>query len=272
MVDQVHAGDSFGVQWNLHQRTQLDSYSGLSITRDRLARASRWPADLRGQRVLEAGSGAGRFTEVLLQTGAEVFTFDTSGAVSANRANHGGHPRVRLFQADLTKMPIAPGRFDKVLCLGVLQHTPDPERSFAALAAQVRAGGDLVIDVYARRLSSLLHWKYLLRPITRRIRPRTLYAVVSAVVPALVGPTRALRAVGGAALARMSPIVEYSRLGVRPALNREWAILDTFDMYAPRYDRPQSLETVRGWFASAGFDQVTVEYGPNGIVGRGRKR
>jgi hypothetical protein len=54
-------------------------------------------------------------------------------------------------------------------------------------------------------------------------------------------------------------------------LNREWAILDTFDMYSPAHDHPRSIAQVRRWFSAANFVDVVVEYGPNGVVGRGRK-
>jgi len=68
--------DSFGYQWSIHRKTQLDSYTGLPISRNRLFTVSGWSEHLEGERILEAGSGAGRFTEVLLQTGADVFSFD----------------------------------------------------------------------------------------------------------------------------------------------------------------------------------------------------
>jgi hypothetical protein len=65
--------------------------------------------------------------------------------------------------------------------------------------------------------------------------------------------------------------VQYDHLGLSPALNRDWAVLDTFDMYAPAHDHPQTLRTVRQWYGDAGFVDVHVGYGPNGVVGRGRR-
>src|SRR5690606_18209209 len=59
-VPEDNYAEGFGYQWNRHRLTQLDSHSGLPISRDRLFRASRWtPEELRGRRVLECGSGAG---------------------------------------------------------------------------------------------------------------------------------------------------------------------------------------------------------------------
>ncbi len=52
---------SFGFQWNTFRTTQLDSHTGLPISRERLIKESRWTlADLAGKRVLDVGCGAGR--------------------------------------------------------------------------------------------------------------------------------------------------------------------------------------------------------------------
>jgi SAM-dependent methyltransferase len=262
---------SFGLQWNRHRRTQLDSAIGKPISEDRLYRTTGWARDLRGKRVLEAGSGAGRFTEVLCRTGAEVYSFDYSSAVEANALNNGGQANLRLFQADIFSIPLPEGWFDHVLCLGVLQHTPDPERAFRSLARHVKPGGDLVIDVYRRSIAAWLQWKYVLRPLTRRLEPARLYKMVEGIAPRLIAPTRWLRRAAGRAGARLSPIVEYSHLGLTAELNVRWAVLDTFDMYAPAYDRPQTGAAVRRWFETAGFASVEVFDGYNGIVGRGRR-
>jgi hypothetical protein len=80
-----------------------------------------------------------------------------------------------------------------------------------------------------------------------------------------------LRGLAGGAGPRLSPIVEYSRLGLTPEQNIQWAVLDTFDMYAPAYDQPQTAAAVRHWFDRAGFTSIAVFDGYNGIVGRGRR-
>lgn len=268
-VDRSSYADSFGMQWTIHQKTQLDSHTGRSVSRDRLFAVSGWAQDLSGQLILEAGSGAGRFTEVLAATGATVLTFDLSAAVEANYANNGAHPRVHVFQADIYGLPVRQAAFDKVLCLGVLQHTPDPERSFRSLISHLKPGGEIVFDVYPRRLRTLLQAKYLLRPITRRMDQARLYRIVSRLVPPLIAPTAFLKSKLGRLGARLSPILEYSHLRLPPDLNRAWAILDTFDMYAPAHDHPQSLRMVTRWFESSGFTDFRADYGPNGIVARG---
>ena len=47
---------------------------------------------------------------------------------------------------------------------------------------------------------------------------------------------------------------------------KEWSYLDTFDMLAPRYDRPARLGTVKRWAQHAHLTDVSVAYTPHGIV------
>ena len=71
--------------------------------------------------------------------------------------------------------------------------------------------------------------------------------------------------------ARLMPISEFSWLGLPEALNRKWAILDTFDMLSPQHDHPQSIATVHRWYRECGFRDIEVFRGPNGVIGRGVK-
>ncbi|NKB23690.1 MAG: hypothetical protein GKR87_04805 [Kiritimatiellae bacterium] len=65
--------NNFALQWNVFRSTQLDSISGIPLTFDRFWNNTKWkPGKLLGKEVLEVGSGAGRFTEILLQAGAKV--------------------------------------------------------------------------------------------------------------------------------------------------------------------------------------------------------
>jgi SAM-dependent methyltransferase len=270
-VPEANYADSFGFQWNIHRKTQLDSYSGLPISRNRVFGVTSWDADLRGERILEAGSGAGRFTEILVKTGADVISFDYSVAVDANYKNNGSNRNLNLFQGDIFNIPLEPASFEKVFCFGVLQHTPDPAAAFASLSTYVRPGGQLAIDVYRRDFFGWLQWKYLLRPVTKHMKKPTLYGLIEYVTPALIHVSKVLRKIAGRAGARFVPIVEFDHLGLSPELNRQWAILDTFDMYSPAHDHPQSLTDVRCWFESAGFVEIDVRKGPNGVVGMGRR-
>ena len=98
-----------------------------------------------------------------------------------------------------------------------------------------------------------------------------LYRLLSYVVPKLIPAARFLRKWFGRTGSRLVPIVEFSHLDLSKEINEQWAILDTFDMYSPAHDHPQTKVSVNRWFKSAGFKEISVWYGDNGIVGRGKK-
>src|SRR5258708_35136423 len=58
-VSSDHYADTFGMQWNIHRKAQLDSHTGLPLTRRRYEIATHWPDNHEGETVLESGSGAG---------------------------------------------------------------------------------------------------------------------------------------------------------------------------------------------------------------------
>ena len=166
----------FGLQWTIHDRTQYDAESGIPLSETRFFHETRWPRRLEEEVVIEAGSGSGRFTEPAAATGATILSFDYSYAVEANYRSNGHRPNVLIVQADILKMPFRPGGADRVFCIGVLQHTPDPRRAFIALRNCVREGGELVADIYLKSVRRyVLGTKYWVRPLTRRLPPEYLY-------------------------------------------------------------------------------------------------
>lgn len=133
-VPNINYAKDFGKQWNEFRKTQLDSYTGVPTSRERLTRCMNGHIKgLNGKLVLEAGSGAGRFTEILLAEGATVHSFDYSSAVDANKENNGASPKLTLVQADVRHIPFEKGAYDYVVSLGMVQHTPDPEAHFEPL-------------------------------------------------------------------------------------------------------------------------------------------
>ena len=146
-IDDNEYSSAFGLQWNTWVNTQLDSHTGLSITRDRTERMF-GPIfhEIKGKQVLEAGCGAGRFTEILLAEGAKVTAFDISSAVYANRENNSNMENLLLFRGSVTDIPLDGEFFDVVFCPGVVQHTPNPIDTINSLWEQVIPGGWLVFE------------------------------------------------------------------------------------------------------------------------------
>jgi SAM-dependent methyltransferase len=266
--------DTFGVQWNRFRQTQLDSHSGVRISRDRFFASTGWtPGELKHRRVLDVGCGAGRFVEIALEAGAYVVAVDYSSAVEACWANHGPHPRLSVVQGDIYRLPLKEAAFDYVYCLGVLQHTPDVRSAFMSLPPMLKPGGRLAVDVYPQLPLNLVWPKYWLRPILRRLPPQRLLPLIEAVVPLLLPVSRFLGAVPllGRKLRHAVPVANYEGVyPLSPGQLHEWAVLDTFDMFSARYDRPQTARTVREWLRQAKLEDVWVGR-VGALVGRGRK-
>ncbi len=227
-VESGKYAEAFGLQWKRYRRTQLDSYTGTSISGDRARRClgeKLWER-LPGARVLEVGCGAGRFTEVLLARGAQVVSVDLSDAVEANAANFPVGGSHRIAQADVLEMPFAFQQFDVVFCLGVVQHTLNSEQTVKALYEQVRPGGSLVIDHYRYRLSWLLSLSPLWWLVFRRLSPerglRWTERIVATLYP-LHSRWRRFRLL----LNRFSPVYTYFEMypQLREDLQREWSLL-----------------------------------------------
>jgi SAM-dependent methyltransferase len=266
---------SFGYQWQQFDRIQIDKVMGNNLSRDRFAAGTQWPARLEGEKILEAGSGAGRFTQLALETGAEVYSFDLSDAVDANFKNNGGDTNLHLFQASIYDIPLRRDSFDKIFCFGVLQHCPDVRRAFLGLVPFLRPGGEIVVDCYEMH-TGIPPLKYWARPFVRRMKTRTIHKLLSMTIPPAFEVKKALHGIPkiGPLVARSIPIGPIShapRLNYTDEQLKQVKILSALDMLSPKYDQPQKMETVSQWFDEAGLTDVHTWIGYNGINARGRR-
>jgi ubiquinone/menaquinone biosynthesis C-methylase UbiE len=169
-------------------------------------------------------------------------------------------------------MPFRPQSFDRVFCFGVLQHTPSPSRAFAALPLVLKAGGALCADIYKVSFwRTLVQTKYWVRPFTRRMNPDRLYTCVQRWVDFMWPLANIIRRLPkGYAINWRLMVADYSFLGLQGQMLKEWSYLDTFDMLAPRYDRPATRETFRQWAVRASLTDIDAYYSPHGVVLRAR--
>ena len=274
--------ESFGFQWNQFDCTQLDVHSGADQSQQRFYGETGWdPQELSHSSVLEVGSGAGRFSEVFLRTTTGVLhSVDYSSAVDANRRSNAAYgERLQLAQASIYELPFADSSFDKVFCLGVLQHTPSFSDSVAALISMARAGGEIVVDFYPiNGWYTKLHSKYLLRPITKRLPKPVLLNLIRLNIRWMLALFDLLCALRLGALTRFIPITDVRGFprSLSPTQRREWAVMDTFDGLSPEYDNPQRVQDVARMFSSRGCEVThagLVHYpGGSGMVVRAIKR
>ena len=242
---------AFGLQWNTWVNTQLDSHTGLPITADRTERMFGplyW--SLPGKQVLEAGCGAGRFTQILLKQGAVVTAFDISSAVYSNQLNNVHSERLRLFRGSITDIPIEVNSFDIVFCPGVVQHTPNPKETIYSLWAQVKPGGFLIFDQYRHNFSTWMRTAWLVRLLLRNFKPEQNIKITNLLVKCwypihrAVAPYRLLEKI----LFRVSPITVH--FNGYPSLSSEdqlaWAQLATHDNLTDYYKHQTTLRKLKG--------------------------
>ncbi len=263
-VPEGNYADNFGFQWNKFRLTQIDKFvQGLDQSTRRFLAVSGWDKiDLKDKNILEVGSGAGRFTHVVLKhTNGTLYSVDYSNAVEANFSNNGPNPRLHLFQASVYELPFAGQQFDKVFCFGVLQHTPNVRESVRALVNMVRPGGELVVDFYpVKGWYTRVHAKYLFRPFTKSMAPGRLLGWIEKNVDRFTAIYRFLNKAGLGVFNRFLPICDINATipaSLDDKARREWIILDTFDMFSPAYDQPQKIETVKRWFTEFGLVDVS---------------
>lgn len=269
---------SFGLQWNTYRKTQLDSYTRTTVSGDRARRClgECW-AELHRRRrsdVLEVGCGAGRFTEILLSTGAFVTSVDLSSAVEANQANFPQDAHHRIFQADVLHLPFARAQYDVVFCLGVIQHTPSPEETIGKLYEQVRPGGWLVIDHYTYSLSWFTKSAFLFRMVLRRLPEDQAFKWSRRLVDVFFPLHRTVRGnrIAQPLLSRVSPVLSYyGRLPLNDDLQREWSLLDTHDSLTDWYKHFRTKGQIVRTLESLGAEAIWCEYGGNGVEARCRR-
>ena len=266
---------AFGLQWNTFKLTQFDSYTSSPVTEKRLEAAFGRPlSSLAGKRILEAGSGAGRFTEILLKYGACVYSFDFSNAVEANYENNMPNENLTLFQADIESIPFQNDFFDAVLCLGVLQHTPSTRSSLRELSRVLKPEGELVCDHYKYHMgmftSCYLIWWFIIKqfdsvrqlqitdwltgfffPIHWRLRDNQFAQIL---------------------LRRISPInFYYGRYDLPKTIHYEWSLLDTHDRNTDHYKHHVTRRGFEKVLQSLGYTKYSVFVGGTGYVCRAVK-
>lgn len=282
LESQSNYADAFGEQWNQYRTTQLDSYTKTDISRNRLERCLGSELWRRLQQddniaILEAGCGAGRFTEILLDMpAASVTSTDLSSAVEPNQINCPQSNRHRIIQCDINHLPFVAEQYDIVLCLGVIQHTKNPEQTIEDLYKQVKPGGWLVIDHYTHSFATYTKVsEWLLRPFLKRLSPSNGVAVTRMLTRLLFPLHRAVRntRILQIILSRFSPLLTYyhSFPQMSDKLHYEWAELDTHDALTDFYKHLRSLRSIKSTIEDLGAQNIWAQKGGNGIEARCQK-
>lgn len=267
---------SFGPQWRTFAKTQLDG----SHTKDSLVRWETevgWGADdLSGKRIIEFGSGAGRFVDVVSRLGAKlVIGIDITDAVDASQSNLYSKGNCFFIQADFFRLPIRPGSMDFGYSIGVLHHTPKPEVAFHSLVSAVNDNGSVALSLYdisfyrrpnrnSLKVATLeLFWSInswrceFFRLFTTRMPSRVFLAYCKFVVPILhyLNKVPFLRF-----LRYFMPVTCYQNMPM------EWSMVDTHDTYATKIVHQYRAKDIFQWFLRAKLYNIVVMNGRAGWV------
>ncbi len=255
---------NFGFQWNKFRETQIDTAKNNEASRtstERFFAETNWhQEDLDGKSILEAGSGAGRFTDVILNhTKANLYSFDYSNAVEANYENHKHFSeRLQIFKASIHEIPFQKQQFDKVIFFGLLQHIPHSKKSVFGPSKQLKFGGEIVVDFNPLKgFYGKINVKYVLRPFTKNMESIKLLSLIEKNVDWMISLSKFLHKIGLGILSRFITLADIYGTLLYQELSKEqlrqWCVLDTFDQYSPMYDNPQKISTVAKWMKEAGL-------------------
>jgi SAM-dependent methyltransferase len=252
--------ENFGFQWNKHKRTQFDNEkekpSELFLRRIGLT-----PELVKDKLVLDAGCGAGRYSDVVSRWGGNVVAVDLSSAVEASHENL-GHKGVKILQADIMNLPFAEETFDVIFSIGVLHHTPDTKKAFEALVPLLKPGGLIVVWLYSAYNDESMRMKLsnFYRRFSWKLPKKLLYGISWLAVPYYyLNRIPILRMFTG----RLWHIAEHK--------DWKWRVLDTFDWYSPRYQWHHTYAEVFGWFEENGLTNIRVLDPPVTVSGFKKK-
>jgi 2-polyprenyl-6-hydroxyphenyl methylase/3-demethylubiquinone-9 3-methyltransferase len=108
---------------------------------------------LRGARVLDVGCGGGLLSEAMAGEGAHVTAIDLAPDLvriaKLHRLESGVDVEYRLVSSEALAGE-APGRYDAITCMEMLEHVPDPGSVLRACATLLKPGGRLFVSTLNR--------------------------------------------------------------------------------------------------------------------------
>ena len=242
----------FEAQWWAYRDS--DGYFGSpEIFADMLGPLMR-PDEVKGRRVLEIGSGAGRIVNILLGLGAaHVIAVEPSSSIEVLAENLREHlDRITLLRLPGDRVPPT-ADIDLVFSIGVLHHIPDPAPAVKAAFEALRPGGRIAIWLYGREgNAAYLAFALPLRMLTRRLPHRVLAALVRLIdlpLVAYIGLCRVLPL----------PLAGYMR-EVMARLDPPKRRLTIYDQLNPAYAKYYMRSEALDLLAGAGFQDIGIHH------------
>jgi len=262
---------NFYLQWKSFSNTQFDSFTGLNLTYDRFKKNTLWEeSEMKGKKILEIGSGAGRFTEVFSKMNIDLTTCDLSKSIFINKKNNNSK-KINFVRCSLEDMPFQENYFDYIFCYGVLQHCQDGKLIMKKIVKLLKNGGKLSLDWYKKYYFpySSVTTKYLFRPFTKRLSPEILLKIIKFYVPRWLKVDTFIKKLPyGSYISGFIPVCcfNYFYLNLKYEEKVKWAIMDTFDALGAKYDKPISFKELETEVKKIKPDYYKIHQGSNGWV------
>ena len=249
-ADQSRTKAAYALQWNRFRILRPEEDRATFRNRTGLG-----PDRLAGTRVLDAGCGMGRYLRVAAESGAKVVGIDLSEATRAARELTAEFPNVEVVRGDLLRPPFAPGTFDHIYSLGVLDHTPDPRAAFLSIATLLRPGGRIAIWVYPKEKPRVEAVMNAHRAISRRL-PLSMLVALSRITAPIGGIKGKLLNSPNRLASRVGVALHALTIGVSMHPDPEVRVCDTLDWYAPKFLTRHTRDEVAGWFRDAELVEI----------------
>jgi SAM-dependent methyltransferase len=242
--------EAFGDQWQRYRENE-SFYAEPGLLRD-MFETLLTPDDIKGCRVAEIGSGAGRIVNMLLAFGAShVVALEPSSGFDVLQKNLApAGDKVTLLNLPGEAVP-AGSDFDMVFCIGVLHHIPEPLPVLKAALASLRPGGRLAIWLYGHEGNGLyLAMVQPLRLLCKRLPDDLLDGLVGVLDPLL-------RAYMWLCRRLPLPLRGYFNhvLGKFDDTSRRLVI---FDQLNPPYSKYYTRQEAQNLVAAAGFTDIQM--------------
>ena len=239
---------NFGKQWKKYTNTQIDSINNFKISYNLINDLFFNNMKLMNDKnILEIGSGAGRFTEIIIDKAKSCTTVDMSAAIFYNVSKSS----TKLTRIKANFIDLKPKKkFDIVICRGVLQHTPDPYKYLEKLFDFIDNNGVVVFDIYSMPKIKLLHPKYLIwRPLFLNfIKYSRTEIFLNKNISLLLRIKRFIKKIlfNSSFLSDcIMPIWDYKdKIELNEKQLQQWSILDTLDGLYAKYDKPKTNKSI----------------------------
>lgn len=143
-----------------YEEHPFPSYEGLQDFGDLVERGRGNPFSARllqaigyNKQILECGCGTGQLSQFLSLNGNHVLGIDLSRsslALALEFKRRSAIARASFVQMNIFALGIKDATFDVVISSGVLHHTKDARRAFAAIVPKAKPGGIVIVGLYNR--------------------------------------------------------------------------------------------------------------------------